>query len=216
MMLDLVVIVNVGLMIVSRLKQMHRKLKSGIPSFSRSRLIGSDSSSQDSLRKRIQRIETLLHGRQPSTEPQHSISSALAGIEKLLGIPPPETEQRNTILMPLLIDTSSSPTTLPSPAGSQSSQLRQAFLAEANHKRWGAESSIGQSWSKVRPLCMVVDIDLCDGPTITDPFQHSGPSWSRRTTQTSRDSATGIGRLSRAGLRDAIVRCILRIRESNT
>jgi hypothetical protein len=113
---------------------------------------GSDSSTQDSLRKRIQRIETLLHGRQPTSEPQHSISSALAGIEKLLGIPPlePSEHAKNSIITPVHInDPTLSPTTLPSPGGSQSSQLRTAFLAEANHKRWGAESAIGQSWSKV-------------------------------------------------------------------
>jgi hypothetical protein len=52
--------------------------------------------------------------------------------------------------MPSLMDPpATSPTTLPSPAGSASSQLRPPFLAEANHKRWGAESAIGQSWSKV-------------------------------------------------------------------
>ena len=115
-------------------------------------LTNSDSTSQDSLRKRIQRIETLLHGRQPSSEPQHSISSALAGIEKLLGIPPlePSEQTKNSIITPVLVhDPILSPTTLSSPAGSQSSQLRTAFLAEANHKRWGAESAIGQSWSKV-------------------------------------------------------------------
>ena len=111
--------------------------------------MGSEFPSQDSLRRRIQRIETLLHGRQSTNEPQQTISSALSGIEKLLGIPPPETEQRNSILMPSLMDPATSPTTLPSPAGSASSQLRPPFLAEANHKRWGAESAIGQSWSKV-------------------------------------------------------------------
>lgn len=109
----------------------------------------SDIPSQDALRRRIQRIETLLHGKQSASEPQRTLSSALAGIEKLLGIPPLENEQRNAILMPSLMDPVTSPTTLPSPAGSSSSQLRPAFLAEANHKRWGAESAIGQSWSKV-------------------------------------------------------------------
>lgn len=109
----------------------------------------SDIPSQDALRRRIQRIETLLHGKQSTSEPQRTLSSALAGIEKLLGIPPLENEQRNAILMPSLMDPVTSPTTLPSPAGSSSSQLRPAFLAEANHKRWGAESAIGQSWSKV-------------------------------------------------------------------
>ena len=109
----------------------------------------SDFPSQDSLRRRIQRIETLLHGRQSTDEPPQTISSALSGIEKLLGIPPPEHEHKNKILMPAIRDPETSPTTLPSPAGSSSSQLRTAFLAEANHKRWGAESAIGQSWSKV-------------------------------------------------------------------
>jgi hypothetical protein len=112
----------------------------------------SDSTSNDSLRRRIQRIETLLHGRQASNEPQNTISSALTGIEKLLGIPPQELEPKPSILIPLLADPASSPTTLPSPAGSQNSQVRSAFLAEANHKRWGAESAIGQSWSKASPL----------------------------------------------------------------
>ena len=56
--------------------------------------------------------------------------------------------------MPSLMDPGASPTTLPSPAGSASSQLRPAFLAEANHKRWGADSAIGQSWSKVTLLRM--------------------------------------------------------------
>jgi hypothetical protein len=106
---------------------------------------------QDSLRKRIQRIETLLHGRQQPADPQHSILSALSGIEKLLGIPPPN-EPKSTILMPGLIDPSTSPTTLPSPAGSSGSQARTAFLGEANHKRWGAESAIGQSWSKISAM----------------------------------------------------------------
>jgi hypothetical protein len=54
--------------------------------------------------------------------------------------------------MPSIMDPVTSPTTLPSPAGSSSSQLRPAFLAEANHKRWGAESAIGQSWSKISAM----------------------------------------------------------------
>jgi len=73
----------------------------------------------------------------------------LTGIEKLLGIPPLDEQPKNSILMPVLMDPATSPTTLPSPAGSQNSQMRTAFLGEANHKRWGAESAIGQSWSKV-------------------------------------------------------------------
>jgi hypothetical protein len=65
-----------------------------------------------------------------------------------------------------------SPTTLPSPAGSASSQLRPVFLAEANHKRWGAESAIGQSWSKVRYFGRLglANIDFCNGSTVTNPF----------------------------------------------
>jgi hypothetical protein len=77
------------------------------------------------------------------------MASAVSGIEKMLGIPTPESEIKNAILMPSLGDPITSPNTLPSPAGSASSQMRPAFLAEANHKRWGAESAIGQSWSKV-------------------------------------------------------------------
>jgi hypothetical protein len=139
----------------------------------------SDSASHDSLKKRIQRIETLLHGRQSLTEPQSTISSAVGGIEKLLGIPPPETEQRPSILMPLLVDPLFSPTTLPSPAGSQTSQVRSAFLAEANHKRWGADSAIGQSWSKVDLHALVLTVDICDGPTSTDFIKHAWISWGR-------------------------------------
>jgi hypothetical protein len=146
-MFDRVPIANGGRMNVSQLRPMHPSqrfsIKLRVPE-----LIPSDSS-QDALRRRIQRIETLLHGSQPVTEPQRTISSALTGIEKLLGIPPLENEQKHTILMPLLREPAVSPTTLPSPAGSHSSQLRTAFLAEANHKRWGADSAIGQSWSKV-------------------------------------------------------------------
>jgi len=107
--------------------------------------------SQDSLRRRIQRIETLLYGRQATAEKPRSISLAVAGIEKILGISPP-VDTKSTILMPLVRESTSSPMTLPSPAGSQSSQLRTAFLSEANHKRWGAESAIGQSWSKAYPF----------------------------------------------------------------
>lgn len=99
--------------------------------------------------RRIQRIETLLHGRQSPIEQPRSISSALDAIEKILGIPPPEKEAKNAILVPLIREAETSPASLPSPAGSHSSQFRTAFLAEANHKRWGAESAIGQSWSKV-------------------------------------------------------------------
>src|ERR1700736_1188148 len=103
----------------------------------------SDAASHDSLRKRIQRIETFLHGRQPLTEPQQSISSALAGIEKLLGILAPDVEQQSTLLMPSSADTAPSPssTGLTSPIGSQAPQARSgkplAFLAQSNHKRWG-------------------------------------------------------------------------------
>ena len=125
----------------------------------------SDFPSQDSLRRRIQRIETLLHGRQTTNEPQQSISSALSGIEKLLRIPPLEHgQERNAILMPsLMMDSITSPTTLPSPAGSSCSQIRPVFLAEANHKRWGADSAIGQSWSKVRHTLSSTDVDFRNG-----------------------------------------------------
>lgn len=188
-----VVTVNGGAMNASPLRQTRHRQRSGIyvPWFSTfsspfAGINGSDSSSQDSLRKRIQRIETLLHGRQPSAEPQHSISSALAGIEKLLGIPPlePSDQTQNTIITPVLInDPTLSPTTLPSPSGSQSSQLRTAFLAEANHKRWGAESAIGQSWSKVllspflRTLVWFVnfvDVDFGDGSSVADFGEYVG------------------------------------------
>jgi hypothetical protein len=81
--------------------------------------------------------------------------------------------------MPLLVDPLSSPTTLPSPAGSQTSQVRSAFLAEANHKRWGAESAIGQSWSKVDFHKRVLTVDICDGPTSTDFIKHAWVSWGR-------------------------------------
>ena len=138
----------------------------------------SDQPSQDTLRRRIQRIETLLHGRQAAHEQPQSISSALSGIEKLLGIPTPESETKNAILMPSLGDPITSPNTLPSPAGSASSQMRPAFLAEANHKRWGAESAIGQSWSKVVSLSdLSLTPDLCDGSAITNSFQYPRTSW---------------------------------------
>jgi len=137
----------------------------------------SDIPSQDALRRRIQRIETLLHGRQSINEPQQTISSALAGIEKILRIPPLENEERNAILMPSLMDPITSPTTLPSPAGSSSSQLRPAFLAEANHKRWGAESAIGQSWSKVGSRKGCIDIDFRNGSKVTNSVEHTWTSW---------------------------------------
>lgn len=152
---DLAATVKDGLMIVLQLKRMLLIQKWSTPFWSVA-LTCSDIPSQDVLRRRIQRIETLLHGRQ-SSEPQQSISSSLAGIEKLLGIPPPESETKHAILMPSIMDPIASPTTLPSPAGSSTSQLRPAFLTEANHKRWGAESAIGQSWSKVHYILYIAE-----------------------------------------------------------
>jgi len=151
-------IVKDGLMNVLQLKQRHLFPNSSTHTIF-SLLTSSDPSSQDSLRKRIQRIETLLHGKTPTTEqPQRSLSSALAGIEKFLGIPPPDSstspKSKQPILMPSTFHESSvpSPNMLPSPATSHVSQLHQPFLGEANHKRWGAESAVGQSWSKISAM----------------------------------------------------------------
>jgi hypothetical protein len=134
---------------------------------------------QQSLRERIQRIETILQEQtwtRPS-EPHQSISDAVTGIERLLQIEP-DTEPAAAILTPLRTDHSSPPATLFSPTGSQASLYRTPFLGEANHKRWGADSAIGQSFGKAQPFDLSrLTIDIGDGSSPAGLVGYSRSSW---------------------------------------
>ena len=122
--------------------------------------------SDNPIRKRMERIERSLQSRQPGEQIPEDISSALEGVECLLGLGQPQQDSResvtgddvgndvqsNTITTasPGLHQYSASPGVALSPEGSQRSHGPPALFCEATHKRWAAQSAVGQSCTGVR------------------------------------------------------------------
>jgi hypothetical protein len=114
----------------------------------------------------MERIERSLQSRQPGEQIPGDISSALEGVECLLGLGQPQQDSRESVTRgaagndelsstittasPGLNQYSSSPGVALSPEGSQRSHGRPALFSEATHKRWAAQSAVGQSCTGVR------------------------------------------------------------------
>jgi hypothetical protein len=98
----------------------------------------------ESLVKRIQRLESLLQNREPVWQTsQGSMSPSSPSIHGVSTLPLAEPDTRPFDSVSSEITTSE---------GMQSSRprfRRPSLFAEANHKRWGAESSIGQACNGV-------------------------------------------------------------------
>lgn len=153
-------------MIVSVLLQNVRRLPEKRTSFERMfGLTFSGAVTDNPIRRRMQRIERSLQSRQPGDELPDEISSALEGVECLLGLAQPQQEIResvtrdsvlsdiqsvsHTTVSPGVSQYAAAPEVIGSPEGSQKSHGRPALFSEATHKRWAAQSAVGQSCTGV-------------------------------------------------------------------
>jgi hypothetical protein len=154
-------------MIVSVLLQNVHRLPENRTSFEKKVRVDfvSGAVSDNPIRRRMQRIERSLQSQQPGDQLPDEISSALEGVECLLGLAQPQQEIResvtresvlsdiqsasNTTVSPGVGQYVAVPEVIGSPEGSQKSHGRPALFSEATHKRWAAQSAVGQSCTGV-------------------------------------------------------------------
>jgi hypothetical protein len=118
----------------------------------------SNTLSDDTVRKRIHRIERILQSRRSSQHLEDDLAAALGRVESLLGLSSCSESNPQPIsnsIKEAPAGSSASPSTTYSTGGSQNNSHasgRPVLFAEASNKRWSVDSAVGKAATGISPI----------------------------------------------------------------